>query len=339
MAGFSLADTYQPAVWKKTITEKTNAAYSLFNSVAVTRAPMIDEVAAGPSNSADLPFFRDIATQADEIQVERTAPTVLGIGTGKQVVKMLNRVTANDMSAEAKTLGFDDPTDAFLQRVTLRRLAQRQAALRSSLTGIFGTALTANLKNVALETTAGVAAANLWSGNLFHDATSLLGNLEMSLEGGAVWVHPIVMAAMKKADEIAYVKPSEGKPFIATYKGLPIYTDSALQRAGTTSGTVYRTYILAPGAVLFGQKDQTFIDLGQKGGVDVAQFVFDADQKTNVEAIYDRRREIIHLDGLSYTGSVTAGTPSNPELATANNWSLATDSATKVGVVAIDTNG
>lgn len=339
MPAFSLSDSYQPAVWKQTIQEKTNAAFSLFNSVAVTRAPLLDEIASGPSGSADLPFFRDIATQANEIQVEGTAPTILGIGSGKQVVKMLNRVTANSITAEAKTLGFADPTDAFLSRVAARRLAQRQASLRSALTGIFSTALSANLKNVALETSSGQSAANLWSGSLFHDAVSLLGNLEMTLDGGAVWVHPTVLAAMKKADEIAYIKPSEGKPFIATYKGLPIFVDSGLTRAGTTSGTVFRTVILAPGAVLFGQKDQTFLDIGQKGGVDTASFVFDSDQKTNVEAIYDRTREIIHVDGLSYTGTVTGGSPTNTELATANKWTLAADSAAKVGVVAIDTNG
>lgn len=335
---FNLADAYEPAVWKKTLDEKTKAAWSLANSVAVRTVEDFSSTCNGPSRSVELPFFRDIEDQDDEIQVERTAPSMQGLGTGKQVVKVLNRVIANDASAESRDLGHDDPLGVFLGRRANRYLANRQKKMRSILTGVFGTALSANSIDHFEEAT-NTTAGNFWNVDYFHDATSRLGVLEQSLSGGVVFVHPDIYAAMKKADEITFVKPSEGMPFLPTFKGMALFMDAGLSRTGTTSGTVYSSYLIGAGAFGHGIAEQPFYDLGARFNPSLSHFALHGDPKTNVLEIFDRTREIIHIDGTSYTGSVAGETATNAELATANKWTLAYADAKKVPIVRIRTNG
>lgn len=335
---FNLADAYEPAVWKALMAEKTKAAWSLANSAVVKAVADLKLIAEGPSRSAELPFFRDIAEQDDEPQVERTAPTKQGIGTGKQIIKKMLRVIANDASAEARDLGHEDPLGTFLDRRVNRRLANTQKKIVAILTGVFGTALAANGVDHFAET-ANSDTDKVWQEDYFFDAASTLGILQFDLEGGAVFVHPVVYAAMQKADAITFVKPSEGKAFIATWKGLPIYLDKSLVRNGTTSGKVYSSYIIAAGAFGSGLADQPFYDIGAKFNPSVSHFAIDGNMDLNTLTIYDRTAEIVHLDGTSYTGTVAGESVTNAELATADKWAVAYDSAEKVPVVRIRTNG
>lgn len=336
MPGFSLADAYIPAVWRDGLEEKSNAAVSLLNSAAVVKSPVFGELASGPSHLATLPFFRDISGQDDEVQVERTAPGIQGLGVGSQVAILLNRVTANDLTAEARDLGHKDPAGDFLGRIARRRLAQRQKTLLAILRGAFGSALAPNSLANFVETAAG---AKFFSVDIFFDAMQRLGNLEQSLAGGAIVTHSKVLAGMKKADEIAYLRASDGSPFLPAYKGLPIYIDDSLVRTGTTSGFVYDTYLLAPGTIGWGEKPQEFNEPGAKEVVGVATFNVKCDSNLNVESLFDRRRELLHLDGLKWVGTDKAGKNTNADLALPANWALAYDTPAKVGAIRLQTNG
>lgn len=338
MPGFNLIEAYDPVVWKATLEEKTKAAWSLANSPVLKAVDELKAVAEGPGSGVQLGFFRDITEQDDEVQVERTEPTTQGLGTGKQIVKKLLRVVKNDATAEARDLGHDDPLGTFLTRRATRRLALTQKKMVAILTGVFGTSLAANSVDHFSETS-NSDVDKVWQEDYFFDAKSTLGPLQMSLSGGAIFVHSVIYAAMEKADAIAFVKPSEGPAFIATWKGLPIYIDDSLVRNGTTSGKVYSSYIIAAGAFGHGLADQPFYDLGAKFNPSVSHFALDGDVKLNVLGIYDRTAEVIHLDGVSFTGSVAGGSATNAELATANKWTLAYDSAKKVAAVRIRTNG
>ena len=127
---------------------------------------------------------------------------------------------------------------------------------------------------------------------------------------------------------------------ITTYRGLPIIISDSLVRAGAGNGYVYDTYLLGRGTIAFGQKPQV-------GGAlnnpirDVASLNMTVDADKNNEYIFDRTREIVHVNGMKWIGNAADPNmgPTNAELQTAGNWSLIYQTANRVGIVCIRTNG
>lgn len=349
MATAVISDLWTPAVWVEEMAEKQATFPSLFNSGVVTRNPKMDEIASGAGLTANLPFFKDITDQADEIQVENTAPTTdNGITAGTMVATILNRVTKNSVTALAGSVSGSDPLGAIINQMVERRLKQRQTTLLAMLRGQFASAGAANaaaaLSAVRLggttaepfvEVVGSQTSAHKVSPDMFIDCKALMGELADDLSRGVLWVHPNIKAALEKLDASGFKtgKPSDLPFDITTYRGIPMFTSEALVRAGTTSGFVYDSYLIAKGVIAYGEKAQ------EGDTIAVASLQYYADKDKNNEIIYDRTRFLLHTNGLKFTGTPAGQSATNAELQTAASWNLQVQSAKRVGAVCFRTNG
>lgn len=338
----TISDLWIPDIWLATMREKQATFPTLFNSGIVVNHPRATELASGPGEVAVIPFFRDITDQDDEIQVENTEPQIDNKITSSQMKAVAcNRVTKNSATAFSAQLSGEDPVGEMVSQMVQRRLKQRQKTLLAMVRGAFGAAgasgVAAPLKAMRVdafdESGDGATADQLMAIELFIQAKSLMGELADDLMGGALWLHPTILAALELADETSFDKVSQGPWTIRTYRGIPIYTSEALVRAGTTSGFVYDTYLLARGIVAYGEKPQ------KTDVVDVAALQMERKFGLNNEIIYDRTRFVFHLNGLKWVGTSAAESPTNPELGTIANWNLVLATANRVGAVCIRTNG
>jgi hypothetical protein len=347
MAQTTISDLWTPDIWRQGVAEKAKAFPSLLNSGVVLEAPLFNEIASGAGIAANIPFYKDISDDTDNIQVEDTAPTPGEITAGRQICPILNRVKAYDVTALAAQVSgaMPDPVGEILTQIGNGRVKRRQRTLVSVLRGAFGGGDDANgsaseLTSMRVEAfdESGNDATNdqKMSAELFIAAKALLGELGDMLMGGAILTHPNIVAQLEILDRESFKDGiASGLPFtVRTYRQIPIFTSNLLVRAGTANGYVYETYILSRGIVGFGAKPQS----SQVG--DAAHLIVDETQiaKNNL-TVYDRNRYLLHLNGMKWVGVPGGQSATDAELATIGNWDLAFSSADRVGGVLIRTNG
>lgn len=347
-----IADLWSPAIWVQAMRERQATFPGLFNSGCVTRSDLFDAIASGAGVSANAPFLKDTTDQADEVQVENTAPVNDNGAPGDvQIFPLLNRVTKNSVAALAAQVSGADPMAVIIDQMTERRLKQRQATLVAMLRGLFGAGATAanaagaltasrfggTVSEVFIENGAGVTGDNLIDPDKIIDTTVLLGELEDDLKNGVMLCHPNVKARLRKLDRLNFktlVMQSELPWTIETYCGVPVITSVALARACTGGGGyVYDTYFVSKGVVGYGEKPQM-------GDVrDVASLQYFLDRDKNNDLIWDRTRFIMGVNGTKWVGNAAGQSATNAELQAAANWNLVFQSANRVGAACIRTNG
>lgn len=340
MAHTTIANLWTPAIWIPTIDEGVRSFPSLVTSPVVQQSPLFDSLASGGGTSVNLPFFQDFTDTDDGIQVENSAPTVNNLTSGTNVAPVLNRVAPFGSEALAKAVAGADPVAAITRQIAVNRQKRAQKTLLAIIRGLFAAnaapataaALSACRSDVSLEAGASPAAGQLIDSTKFNNAVALMGELQSGLLNGVVWMHPIIRAALLNADSNSFERLSRGDLMLETYKGIPVVVSNLLVRAGTTSGSVYDTYVIAPGAIAWGMKPQV-------AGIDAASLQYDADPSKNQEAIYDRTRMLIHVNGTKWTGTPSGQSATDAELRTSTNWALAFQSADRCGIVQIRTNG
>jgi len=340
MAHTTIANLWTPQIWITTVDEQARALSGLITSGGFTQSGLFDSAASGAGTSVNLPFFADLTDTLDGIQVEGTAPTVNNIGSAQNVAPVLNRVLAFVAEALAKAVSGSDPVAAITRQLALNRQKRLQRTGLNILRGLFAfgsapataAAMSACRSDVSLEAGASPAAGQLIDSTKFNNACALMGELQSNLMNGAVWMHPLVRAALLNADANSFERSSKMGFMLETYKGIPVYVSNLLSRSGTTSGTTYDTYVIAPGTIGWGMKPQS-------PGIDAASLQYFASPDTNRETIYDRTRALIHINGTKWTGTPAGQSATDAELATSTNWALAYQTADRVGVVQIRTNG
>jgi hypothetical protein len=337
-----ISDLWVPDVWVAGMQEKQATFPSIFTSGIVSPNGELQAVATGAGNSANVPFFKDITDQDDEVQVEDTAPSTDNkITASKMVCPILNRVCMNSATALSAQVSGGDPVDRMVAAMTARRLKQRQKTLLSILRGVFGSygaaagagALSALRVDKFDESGNGASADQLMSVDLFIDSKALMGELSDDLRNGGMFIHPNVLAALEKADVTAFKEKSMGSYTIKTYREIPLYVSESLCRVGTTNGYVYETYLIGNGTVGYGEKAQ----LGDV--IDVASLQLETVKGKNNEIIYDRTRFVLHPNGMKWKGTPAGQSATNAELATVGNWENTFASANRCGMVCIRTNG
>jgi hypothetical protein len=352
MALTQVSDLWVPDIWIPATREKLATFPSILNSGAVVKNQVFDAISTGGGIAATIPMWKDITDQDDEVQVEDQAPVNTNrIQAALMVGVMTNRVWKGGGTAlAAQITGNGDPVEEMTRQLAMGRDKRRQKRVLATLRGAFGSAGARNgaaaLSAVRLggttdepfdETGLDATDDQRFSPDMFIDAKALMGELQNDLSGGLLLMHPNIKARLEKLDKEQFKtgKPSDLPFDITTYRGIPLILSEALIRAGTGDGYVYDTYLLGRGVIAFGEKPQ----VGQKK--DVASLQMDLDNDKNNEYIWDRTREVIHLNGMKWVGNPADANngPTNAELQTAGNWQLAYQTANRVGVVCIRTNG
>ncbi len=349
MAIQQLATLWTPDEWIAGIAEKQATFPALFNSKAVMRSNRLKDIATGPGTVVNVPFLKDITDQANEVQIEHVGPTTVNGAPGDVCLwPVLNRVTKNAWTAMCKNVSGADVVGHVYGSMGQRRLKQNQTTLLAMLRGLLGTAGAINAAAALsavryggvtaepfIENGLSATDANLMSPDLFIYTKALLGELANNLKNGVMFLHTDVKARLEvlDADNFKTGKPSDLPFEITTYRDIPLIVSEALVRAGTGGGYVYDTYIIAEGTIGYGEKDQA------GDTADLASLQYYHDKDLNDELVYDRQRITFGLDGTSFTGTPSASSATDAELQTTTNWALKYQSAKRVGVAAIRTNG
>lgn len=358
-AATTIASLWTPDIWIRGMNEKMRHFPALLSSSIVKRTPEFDALATGGGITVNIPYFRDITDQADAPQVENTEPSYQSIGSGKQIAPILNRETANNVSALAAAVSGSEPVEEITGQLAKRRQKQRQTTMMNILRGIFGFsnapggagALSAVRNDIFSENGANPASNQLISTFSIIDTIAQLGELAGTTLGGGIFMHPTIRGSLLKQDQIAFEHyslqngtllaggaPASADGVVEFYKGYRVFTDVNLVRAGTGGGFVFDTYVFAPGVFAWGEKPQIGGPLNQPV-IDVASLNYWAQAPSNVGNIYDRTRFIIHPNGMRWTGAPAGQSATNAELATAGNWTLDYATADRVGIVCLRSNG
>lgn len=328
MAATKIADVVVPEVFNPYVRERTSDLARFYMGGIVSSNPALDALASAGGKLINMPFWNDL-TGDDEVLSDAGALTVNPISSGQDIAVLNMRGKAWGVNDLAKALAGSDPMKDVANLVADYWARKYRTLALNSLTGVF-------LDNVAGDSGDMIAAAhsetlsvdpvNFFSGDVFVDGQATFGDSIGNLAGIAF--HPTVYHNMKKLDAISFQKSSQGDLEVETYRGLRVIVDASIPtRAGTTSGTVYTTYLFGDGAIGLGQ-----------GGAPVPSET-DRDSLAGEDVLITRSHFIMHPRGVAFiSGSVAGSSPTNAEHALAANWNRVYE-RNNVRIAAITTNG
>lgn len=309
MAATKISNVIVPEVFNPYVVEKTAELAKFYMGGIISTDAQLNSLAQQGGKLVNMPYWNDLSGD-DEVLSDSASLTVNNITAGQDIAALHARGKAWGVNDLAKALSGDDPMMRIGDLVSEYWARRMQAVLVSSLSGVVldnvANFLSDMVVKVAVETTAG---AVKFDGDLFIDGQATFGDAIGKISGVAM--HSDTYHYLKKTDNISFEKESNGALEITTYRGLPIIVDDGLpKRAGTTSGSVYTTYLFGDGAFGMGQ------------GTLPVESETDRNSLSGEDVLVTRKSFLMHPRGVKFTSASVAGTfPTNAELATATNWS------------------
>jgi len=303
MAATVLGDVIVPEIFNPYMIERTAELSDFFQSGIVV--PVADlNLGGGGGSEVQMPFWQDLAGD-DQILTTGADLTVANIGTAQDVAVLNGRALVYGAKDLAGALAGDDPMDAIATLVADKWNRRWQACMISTLNGAMGALAAESPAQNTLDISGLSGASAVLDGEAFIDAGGTLGDSETKLS--AIAVHSATERLMRKQGLIDYLADDEGKPTIATYQGKRVIVDDSMP----VSNGVYTSYLFGQGAIGYGEgtpKVPTEIERNALVG-------------GGEEYLVSRRHFVLHPRGIKWTGTASADTPTNAELATAGNWS------------------
>ena len=327
MAVTQLADVIVPSKFLPYMIERTATLAAFVQSGIIARNAEFDSLVSAAGGIAGavitMPFWTDISAAAAVLS-DTTALTTQKIdGTKADATAKQGRGTAYSANQLVPLLAEGDPLAAIASLFAAYWAREDQTTLIKMLTGVFLANAADNSSDLILaigaEATGSVTDATKLTGSTFIDATQKLGDAGIKLT--AIAMHSAVEASLRKADLIDFIPDSEGKSQVAVFQGRRVIVDDSMpSRAGTTSGTVYTSYLFGPGAFAHGEADLSAVPV-EAGfgsyGLEMARSAGVGDTQ-----VFNRRIFLLHPRGFKWLGASVAGKfPTNTELALAANWS------------------
>lgn len=348
-----IQDLWSPPVWREAAREAIIAQPSFLNSEVVVSTPEMNEIASGPGTSVEVPFVIEPDVD-DQVQRERTAPTINRLTAGRQRAPILQRVSPLGATAISRQISGKDPVREINAIMMTLRRRQQEKIVKAQLAGLFAFsaapaaavgALRALRRDLFVEVAANITSAHLIDDDKVLDTLALAGEAKVRFTRGVVFMHSVVETALLKQQRIQTITNANGEIVLRLYKDMRVVVDDRLTRAGTGAGTppVYFTVFAGRGAIAYGEKPQIYT--GEAG--EVAAVQLDTTQvSTNDVVIYDRRREILHVQGAQWNpqagvpaNATDGGTASNAELSDPANWALGFSDVKNIPLAVLRTNG
>lgn len=324
MATVELTDVIIPEVYESYETENSPEKTAMFESGIVTRNEKLDELANSGGNLVNIPYWKDL-DGADEANISSDDPTSSAtpakITADKQVgiVSYLNKpYSAADLSGE---LAGSEPMQRIRNRFGSYWQKQWQRRALQTARGIHLSNVANNsgdmVHDIASESIAGQSASTRFSRSAFVEAAFTLGDAFAST--GSVGVHSMIYKTMVDNNDIDFIPDSEGNLTIPTYLGKRVIVDDGnIVVAGTTDGFKYLTILFGEGAFGYGEGMP-------KVPVEVERNALQGDGG-GVETLIERKTWLLHPAGYQFTQATMTGvSPTQAELATANNWTRVFD--------------
>ncbi|HEX5039662.1 MAG TPA: hypothetical protein VFW95_05960 [Candidatus Limnocylindria bacterium] len=319
-----VADVIVPSVFTPYVQQITEEKARLVQSGVVERSALIDALLAGGGLTFNVPSFKDLANDADNVSSDVAAgvsdATPKKTGTAREIAVRLSRNSVWSSADLAGDLAGADPMQSIANRVGYYWARRLQAAFVATLTGVFndneaaptGTEHVQNDLSVDISGGAFIDGVTNFSAEAFIDALATMGDSSDRLR--AIMVHSVVMARMRKNNLIDMIPDARGEIEIPTFQGREVIEDDGLP---VPSAGVYETWLFGMGAVKLGvgsPKVPTEVDRKPEAGAGGGE-----------ERLFSRVEWSLHPAGHQFAvASPAIGGPSNAatagNLAHADSW-------------------
>jgi hypothetical protein len=285
-------------------------------SGALTRDAFLDNLLAGGGLTFNVPSFRDLDNDADNVSTDDVADIVaadfgagtpatrldsspLKIETDTEVAVRLNRNNSWSSADLAAALAGADPMGAIAARVAFYWTRRLQAVFIALWNGV----IKDNVANDSGDYENDVSGSSFvdgvtnFSAEAFLDAKVTMGDSQQDLT--LVMVHSTVFNRMQKNNLIDFIPDSRGEVQIPQFMGHEVLIDDGMPNASN----VFDTWLFGAGATRLGVAsplNATETDrqpqAGNGGGQDI---------------LFSRIQWVQHPVGHAYTGTAPNGGPGN----------------------------
>lgn len=316
-----ISDVIVPEIFTPYTQQLTEQKSRLIQSGALVRDSFIDGLLAGGGNTFDVPSYRDLDDDEENISSDEAADRFVDgqntdskpkkIQTAMEVAVRLSRNNSWSSADLAATLAGNDPMDAISNLVAGYWTRRIQSVFIATVRGIYADNAAAPIDDEHevddmtndISGAAYSAGTTDFSAPAFLDAAVTMGDSMEDL--GLVLAHSIVYNRMQKNNLIDFIPDARGETRIPTFLGRIVVVDDSMP----SSGGVYETWLFGAGAIRMGMgspKVPTAVEREEAAG-----------QGGGQEILYNRVMWTLHPVGHAYEGAASGGGPSNA--ATANN--------------------
>jgi hypothetical protein len=326
MSKVQIADVIVPSIFNPYVIQQSTATNALFQSGIAAAVPELTGKLTEGGRLVNMPYWPSLSG-SDESLSDSVPLTPGKISAGQDRATQVFRGRAWSANDLASTLSGDDPMRAIGDQVAQYWGERMQAALISTLKGVFnGPLLASHVNNLAIEAGNTATAANLIGATAIIDTISKLGDAHEKLTG--MVMHSVPYFNLVKQQLIETVRDADGKVLYTTYLGKRVIVDDNVPVvAGTTNGFKYWTFLFGPAAIGYGE-----------GSPEVPTET-DRDSLAGDDILITRKHFVLHPRGVKFTDTtVTGASPTNAELELVANWSKVYDNK-NIRMVALITNG
>jgi hypothetical protein len=331
MAVTTLTGKYIPAPFDEYVGLKMLEEDAFLRSGAAVNLPQANEFLAGPGQSIDLPFWKQLVDEAANISTDNSASSSTPKAVTSSYQIAIRNVLNQSWSAMdlVSTYTGSDPMMHVADNVVDYWAKRRQARIIASLDGVLADNVANDSSDMVndISTTSTAADSNKISGEAVLDARQTMGDKRGQL--AAMIVHSVVYTRLQKLNLIDFIPDARGETNIATYQGARLLVDDNCTNSGTP--TVYTTYLLGNGSLAVSQvndKVPSELDRTPASGDGGGQ-----------ETFYSRQQMLIHPFGFQFIVSgITAKSPTIAELQAAAQWDRVYERK-RIPIAYLKTNG
>jgi hypothetical protein len=328
-----LADLIVPEIFAPYLQQITEQKSRLIRSGALRRNTYLDSFLAGPGLTINVPDFRDLDDDAENISSDdpATKSSPNKIGTSLEIAVRCSRNNSwSAMDLDPDLIG-PDPLSAIANRISDYWLRRQQAAFVSVIKGLLANNALAtdayHTQNDMIHDVSGgsfVDGVTNFNAENFIDTTLTMGD---SMDDLAMcMMHSVVYARAQKNNLIDFIPDSDGKVQIPVFLGRQVIVDDAMPN----TGGVFDTWLFGPGAVLLGEgMPKVPVEVWRDPS---------AGNGGGQEVLYNRKQWSMHPVGNAFIATaIPGGGPANTSLAAAASWQRAYAERKMIKIAALRT--
>lgn len=327
-----VSDVVVPEIFTAYSQQQTEEKARLVQSGVLARNALMDNLLAGGGLTFNVPSFRDLDNDAENVSTDDVADMIalsasggtpalpvsfndsipLKVETDTEVAVRLSRNNSWSSADLAAALAGPDPMSSIAGNVSYYWTRRLQAAFIASWNGVIAD----NVANDAGDYQNDISGASFidgvtnFSAEAFLDAAVTMGDSQEDLT--AVMVHSIVYNRMQKNNLIDFIPDARGEVMIPTFLGREVIVDDGMPN----STNVYDTWLFGAGSAQLGvgsAKVPTAVERKESAANGGGQ-----------EILHSRVEWSIHPVGHAYTGTAPNGGPGNGsgsnDLQNAGSW-------------------
>lgn len=300
---------------------------AFFQSGILAPTPYAAEIARGPSNLANIPFWKAIDSSIEpnySNDIYQDIATPRNVQTGEMMARVayLNEGFGQaDLTVE---LTSQNPLQSVATRLDNFWQRQAQRRLLATSLGIYNDNVAAtDAFHTQNDMVVDVSATLGFDAGAFIDATQTMGDALMGNSGevlGVIAMHSFVYGQARKQQLIDFIRDAENNTMFATYQGYRVVVDDSMTVVGAGAERKFISIIFGNGAIGYGEGSPTTPlayqreeERGNGGGV---------------ETLWSRKTWLLHPLGYTFTSAVITGNGSETvarsaswqDLANATNW-------------------